>query len=152
MTVLPIVMAFVVLTAMALVWIGIHLFLHPRMDNPDAEAAVTGPCGDTMEIALKFNGPRVKEVCCWTNGCSISKMCVEMTAELARGKTITELKQIDAAAIMEKTGKLPETHLHCARLAEMTLQKAVENYPLRPPRPRNNGTPSRGFSPGRSQT
>lgn len=133
MTILTIFMAIVVLTALALVWFGIHYYLHPRIDNPDGIATITGPCGDTMEIALKFNGPRLEEISCWTSGCSISRMCVETACALARGRTVEELKKIDIAAIMEKTGKLPETHAHCARLAEMTLQKAVENYTLKPP-------------------
>jgi nitrogen fixation NifU-like protein len=131
MTISTVVMAVIVLTAVVLFWFGIHCYCHPRMENPDAAATITGPCGDTMEIALKFNGPVVKDVRCWSSGCSISKLCVETAAALARGKTVPELKRIDMTAIMEKTGTLPETHLHCARLAETTLQKAVENYSVK---------------------
>jgi nitrogen fixation NifU-like protein len=133
MTISTIVMAIVVLTALALVGFGVHYYLHPHIDNPDGIATITGPCGDTMEIALKFNGPRLEDIYCRTNGCSISKMCVETACALARGKTVEELKKIDRAAIQEKVGNLPETHVHCALLAEMTLQKAVENYILKLP-------------------
>ncbi len=31
-------------------------------------------------------------------------------------------------SIMELVGQLPETHLHCAQLAEITLQKSLEDY------------------------
>ena len=31
-------------------------------------------------------------------------------------------------SIMELVGQLPETHLHCAQLAEITLQKSIEDY------------------------
>jgi NifU-like protein involved in Fe-S cluster formation len=31
-------------------------------------------------------------------------------------------------SIMELVGQLPETHLHCAQLAETTLQKSIEDY------------------------
>jgi nitrogen fixation NifU-like protein len=133
MTVSSIAIAVAVLTVVVFFWFGMHYYFHPRMENPDARAVITGPCGDTMEIALKFMEARVAETHYWTNGCSISRMCVETAGELAKGKTVSELKQITMDSIMEKTGKLPETHLHCARLAEMTLQKAVENYTNKTP-------------------
>ncbi len=122
-----------VMTALALAWFGLHYLLNPRMENPDGIAKVTGSCGDTMEIALKFNGSRVEDVHCWTDGCAISKMCVETVGMLARGKTVPELRTIDTAAILERVGQLPETHMHCAVLAETTLQKAVSFYTLKNP-------------------
>jgi nitrogen fixation protein NifU and related proteins len=30
--------------------------------------------------------------------------------------------------IMEQIGQLPESHLHCAQLAETTLLAAIKNY------------------------
>jgi hypothetical protein len=30
--------------------------------------------------------------------------------------------------IMDQVGRLPDTHVHCAQLAETTLQKALEDY------------------------
>jgi nitrogen fixation protein NifU and related proteins len=32
------------------------------MENPDGYARVTGPCGDTVEVFLKFRNDRVQEV------------------------------------------------------------------------------------------
>ena len=29
---------------------------------------------------------------------------------------------------IDRVGQLPETHLHCAQLAEITLQRSLENY------------------------
>jgi len=128
MTIFNMLMVALAMTAITIVWFGIHYYLNPRMENPDGIAKVTGSCGDTMEIALKFNGPRVEDVNCWTDGCAISKMCVETVGMLARGKTVQELRAIDTAAILERVGNLPDTHMHCAVLAETTLQKAVTFY------------------------
>jgi hypothetical protein len=41
---------------------------------------------------------------------------------------LAELKKINMVSIMDEVGQLPETHLHCAQLAEITLQRSVENY------------------------
>jgi NifU-like protein involved in Fe-S cluster formation len=131
MTPLALLTTALVMTGIALVWFGIHFYLTSFMENPDGIAKVTGSCGDTMEIALKFNGSRVEDTHSWTDGCAISKMCLETAVMLARGKTLPELRKIDTAAIMEKVGSLPETHIHCAILAETTLQKALDAYVLK---------------------
>jgi len=133
MTIFTLLMVALAMTVVALVWFGLHYCLSSFMENPDGIAKVTASCGDTMEVALKFNGQRVKDVHCWTDGCAISMMCVETVGMLARGKTVPELRTIDTAAILERVGNLPDTHMHCAVLAETTLQKAVTVYELKNP-------------------
>jgi NifU-like protein involved in Fe-S cluster formation len=128
MSIFTIFMAFLVLLALGLTWFFIYYFGNPVLDNPDGIAKVVGNCGDTMEIGLKFRDGRVEETHFWTNGCSFSKICVETAANLARSKTLAELKKINMVSIMDEVGQLPETHLHCAQLAEITLQRSVENY------------------------
>lgn len=128
MDILNIALAFLVLLVLALCWFGFHYLANPLIENPDGVAKVAGNCGDTMEIALQFRGDRVYNSHHWTNGCSFSKRCVEAAAMLAHDKTITELKKINMITIMDQIGKLPETHLHCAQLAETTLQRAAKDY------------------------
>lgn len=122
--------AIVVVGGIIGIWFGAHLLLQPWISNPDGIARITGTCGDTMEIALKFNGDRVERTHQWTNGCTISKICVESAAALARGKTAAQIQKITIEAIMEKTGTLPETHVHCAQLALTTLHAAAAKYQL----------------------
>jgi NifU-like protein involved in Fe-S cluster formation len=81
-----------------------------------------------MEISFKCKNGNVEDVDCWSSGCSISKMCVLTAGALARGKPVTELHKINRDVIMEKTGQLPQTHVHCAILAEKTFQAAVQNH------------------------
>jgi NifU-like protein involved in Fe-S cluster formation len=114
-------------------WFGAYYLGNSQLENPDGRACVTGSCNDTMEISLQFRGDRVANSSFWSNGCAISKQCIEAVTTMALGKTVLELKQITMDTIMDEVGKLPDTHVHCAQLAEMTLHKAVENYLSRKP-------------------
>ncbi|OGR18833.1 MAG: hypothetical protein A2X81_09310 [Desulfobacterales bacterium GWB2_56_26] len=122
-----IIFAFIVLLLLALCWFGFHYLANKPLDNPDGHARVTGNCGDTMEISLQCKDGRVCNSSAWTNGCSVSKMCVEAAAMLARNRQIGEIDKINMMTIMEQIGQLPETHLHCAQLAETTLHRAAKN-------------------------
>lgn len=120
--------AFLVLFAVSITWFFVYYFANPVLDAPDGVAKVVGNCGDTMEIGIKITNGHVSGTHFWTNGCSFSKHCVEAAATLAKNKSIDDLKKINMISIMDVTGTLPDTHLHCAQLAEITLQRSLENY------------------------
>ncbi len=120
--------AFLVILAVAVTWSLMYYFGNPVIENPDGIARVEGNCGDTMEIGLKIIDDKVIDTHYWTNGCSYSKNCVQTAATLVRGKTLAEARKINMISIMDVTGTLPDTHLHCAQLAETTLQKSLDNY------------------------
>jgi len=98
------------------------------MDNPDGYGRVTGSCGDTMEIFLKFEKARVGEATFQTDGCGPSQVCGSLAAELALGKSPDELVQITGENILDILGGLPKENEHCAFLAAETLQEAVDDY------------------------
>ena len=123
-----IVVAIGTLILLGLCWFGFHYWANPPMQGPDGQARVTGNCGDTMEISLKFSGDKVSGVRHWTDGCSVSQQCIAGAALLARGKSCEQLHRITMMDIMELVGQLPDSHLHCAQLAETTLQKALGSY------------------------
>lgn len=125
---MSIIVAFLVLLVVGLTWFLTYYFANPVLDNPDGIAKVVGNCGDTMEIGLKFRDGKVEASHYWTNGCSFSKRCVEAAADIAKNKSILELKNVNMVTIMDQIGKLPDTHLHCAQLAEITLQKSLSDY------------------------
>jgi len=120
--------AFGLILALGLVWFLLHYYGNPVVENPQGIAKVSGNCGDTMEIGLRVENGVITSTHSWTDGCSYSKLCVEAAAMLARDKTIDEAKKINMISIMELIGELPDTHLHCAQLADITLQKSVEDY------------------------
>jgi len=102
-----------------------------RMQNCDASARITGDCGDTMEIFLKFAGDRVQSASYFTDGCASSSICGSFAAEMAIGKDPDELTEINGDALLKKIGRFPEEDKHCAFLASETLQEALRCYMIR---------------------
>ena len=98
------------------------------MENPDGYASITGPCGDTMKIFLKFEEGRIKDASFQTDGCGTSMICGSVAAELAFGKEPDEVKKITDGTILDTIGGLPEGDEHCALLAANTLKEAVNDY------------------------
>jgi len=119
-----------VLSLIVVLWFLAYYLFTPHVEDPDAKAKITGTCGDTMEIRLKFKENRVVEASSWTDGCAHSMNSISAAADLAKGKTPDEIIEINAAMIRESVGGLPSNHLHCAQLAEDTLQTALHNYML----------------------
>ena len=51
-----------------------------------------------------------------------------MATELAKGKTIDEIREVTPDRITETLGSLPPGHEHCASLAAGTLQLVLTDY------------------------
>ena len=101
------------------------------MEKPDGYARVTGVCGDTMEVYLRFRDDRVEEALYRTDGCGSSRACGSIAAEMSIGKTPDEMLDISGEAILERLGPFPEEERHCAFLAAETLQEALHEYMLK---------------------
>ena len=118
-----------------------HRWLDPvymgAIREPDGYACLTGVCGDTMEIFLKFENHRVKESSFQSDGCGSSIVCGSFAAEMSLGKNPDELLEITGEAILEELGKLPKEDEHCASLAAETLQEALNDYMIKQT-PRNS--------------
>jgi len=104
---------------------------HGRMATPHAQARVTGKCGDTMEIFLKFENDLVSEASYFTDGCASSSICGSFAAELALGKDPDALADISGSEVLNKIGRLPKKDLHCAELAATAVQEALTCYMTR---------------------
>ena len=120
-----------VLFVLIALWIGMTYRLTPYIAKPDGRAHITGKCGDTMEICLKFSGGRVAKSSHWTDGCAYSLNCVCAAAELAKGRTPDEILEIDPELIKESVGGLPRDQMHCAELSAETLYASLEDYMLK---------------------
>jgi nitrogen fixation protein NifU and related proteins len=101
------------------------------LQNPDGYARVTGSCGDTMEIFLKFENDRVKEASFQTDGCGASTACGSFAAELAIGKTPDELVDVTGEEILKTLVHFPKEDEHCSFLAAGTLLDALNDYMTR---------------------
>jgi len=99
-----------------------------QMENPDGFSRITGPCGETMQIALKVEGDRIKEARFVTDGCATSIASGSMATEFAQEKTLEEAQSITQEVILDALGGLPEESEHCALLASNVLLAAIQNY------------------------
>lgn len=101
------------------------------IDNPDGHARITGKCGDTIEIFLKFNGDKVSKASFITDGCASSAICGSFAVELAIGKRPDEIVEITGERILDEIGTFPEEERHCAFLAAEALQEALNDYMIK---------------------
>lgn len=101
------------------------------MKKADGRARITGPCGDTMEVWLRFHGDRIERATFITDGCWSSMASGSTAARLAEGKTPEEAMQISQGDVLTALGGLPEASQHCALLAANTVKAAVEDYLVR---------------------
>jgi nitrogen fixation NifU-like protein len=112
--------------------IAFDRWIHPlymgTIENPDGYAQLSGSCGDTMQIFLRFENNRVKEASFQTNGCGSSAVCGSFVAEMALGKTPNEIQDITGETVLGKLGGLPEEEKHSAVLAGETLRQALNDY------------------------
>ena len=98
------------------------------MENPDGTASLHGNCGDTMQLFLRFQNERVNQSSFLTDGCGPSVVSASVAAELAMGKTVEEILEVNPGHILTKAGGLPQDHEHCAFLAADTLHAAAKDY------------------------
>ena len=108
------------------------------MDDADGYGRLTGNCGDTMQIFLKFEKERVKAATFLTDGCGSSAVCGSLASELSLDRTLDELIDFSGEKILDVLGVFPEEDKHCAFLAAETVQDAAEDYMKRLVK-RNNG-------------
>jgi nitrogen fixation NifU-like protein len=95
--------------------------------NPDGKGILTGPCGDTMYIGLKTHQGRIVEIGFLTDGCGPTISCGSMLTQLVSGRTLTQAAAIKREDLLDALGGLPESHVHCAKLAVDTLHQALRN-------------------------
>ncbi len=111
---------------------GFQRWRHPkfngRMEDPDGYAKVTGECGDTMEIFLKFEKNQVLKASYVTNGCASSIVSGSFASELSLGKDPDALANITEHDVLNAIGRLPKEDQHCASLAARTVQEALNHY------------------------
>lgn len=109
----------------------VELAYEPRnvgeMENPDGFARITGSCGDTMQIGLKFNNSIISEIKFLTDGCAATIACGSGITLLAKNKTPEQARKITASDLLDFLEGLPESHAHCAKLAIKTFYKALKN-------------------------
>jgi nitrogen fixation protein NifU and related proteins len=112
-------------------------FAKPRnigeIKNPDGVGEAINPiCGDSTKIFIKVKEIKgkavIEDVKFQTLGCVAAIASSSLTTELAKGKTISEIKKFNRKKIVWKLNGLPIKKLHCSDLVIEALKKAVANY------------------------
>ena len=101
------------------------------IENPDAQFIYTGPCGDTMELFLKITSAVITDAKFQAIGCAGSFTAGSALTKMINGKTLKYCEKLDEKDILDHLGSMPQQKVHCARLAIMTLKKAIKHYKKR---------------------
>ncbi len=96
------------------------------LKGANANARITGPCGDTMEIWLGIGGAKIVQAAFATDGCHSSILAGSMTAWLAEERTLEEARRLSQAEVLKAVGNGVEPH--CALLAVNTLHAALDAH------------------------
>jgi len=109
-------------------------YRHPRnfgdLPNPDVRAKDSNPlCGDVIEMQLKIENGRVKDIRFKGKGCAISQASASMLTEVAKGKTLDEIKALSKSDVLNLLGIDPgPTRIKCALLGLKVIKLAVYGY------------------------
>ena len=98
------------------------------LEAPDMRVRIRGCCGDSMQIDLKVDNVTIQDAHFLTDGCGPSIAAAGMVCRIVKGKTISEALNITQKDVLDQLDGLPSNHQHCAKLAVMTLQQAINNY------------------------
>jgi len=108
-------------------------FMNPRnvgeIENPDGIGEVGNPvCGDMMTFYIKVDDNRLSDVKFKTFGCGAAIAVSSMVSEMAKGKTLEEVRKITPALVAQELEGLPKNKYHCSNLGAQALNKAIDNY------------------------
>ena len=102
-----------------------------KIENPTKTEKGHNPsCGDEIELELKLNGNIIEDIAFTGQGCAISQSSTSIMADVLRGKTLVEAKEIIKTFIdMIKRETKDEKELE--KLEDAIAFKNVANMPAR---------------------
>ena len=98
------------------------------MEAPDAQAVVTGVCGETMGIYLRLNGKSIQEATFLTDGCTPAVAYANLVTTMVQGMSLAKAKRIKPEDLIAELRLLLADHDHCAKLAVTTLRQAIADW------------------------
>jgi len=109
-------------------------YRHPRnfgdLPEPDVRSKDSNPlCGDVIEMQLKIRDGRIDDLRFKGRGCAISQASASMLTELAKGKSLDEIKALDKVDVLNMLGIDPgPTRIKCALLGLKVIKLGVYGY------------------------
>jgi nitrogen fixation protein NifU and related proteins len=81
-----------------------------------------------MELFLKISSGIITDAKFLAIGCAGSFTSGSALTKMITGKYLKDCENLDENDVLNHLGEMPEQKVHCARLAVMTLKKAIEQY------------------------
>ncbi len=87
-------------------------------------------CGDSIDIDMKIDDNKVSDIKFHGKGCAICMACSSVLTEIAKGKSIDEVKNITKKDVLGELGleNLQAVRIKCALLSLKVLKYALYSY------------------------
>ena len=87
-------------------------------------------CGDSIDIDMKIDDNKVSDIKFHGKGCAICMACSSVLTEIAKGKSIDEVKNITKTDVLGELGleNLQAVRIKCALLSLKVLKYALYSY------------------------
>jgi nitrogen fixation NifU-like protein len=97
---------------------------------PDADhvSEMTGTCGDTMRICLKFEKGVILDARYEVLGCPGAIASAMAVVDLIKGKKIADARTLNDGDVFRVLEDIPAPKNHCIQLAVKTFLKALDEY------------------------
>ena len=97
-----------------------------RLPDPDLTYEYSGDCGDHLILDLKLDQDRIVDARFEVDGCPGSVCSAMALADIIRGMSLEEARQLEVENLQLYVEGLPETKVHCLRLAVSTLHELID--------------------------
>jgi len=95
-----------------------------ELADADARIRVENPaCGDILELSASVREGKITEIRFKAKGCVPAMACGSLMTEMAKGKSLDEVRAISREALIEEIGGLPAASGHAAQLAIDALRQ-----------------------------
>jgi nitrogen fixation NifU-like protein len=102
-----------------------------KLQQADISTHDSNPlCGDEIDIHLKVEQGKIKDIKFEGRGCAISQASASMLTEMVMDKPLTAVKDLDKQDILENIGlmNLGPARIKCALLSLKVLKMGMINY------------------------
>ncbi len=101
------------------------------LESPDVSVRDSNPlCGDVIEMQMKFEGDKLREIKFNGDGCAISQASASILTEMVSGKTIEQARSLDKSALLENLGSpnLGPVRIKCALLSLKVMKMGIYQH------------------------
>lgn len=102
-----------------------------KLHDADVSIHDSNPlCGDEIDIHLKVDGDKIRDIRFEGRGCAISQASASMLTEMVSGKPLTSVKDLTKDDILENIGltNLGPARIKCALLSLKVLKLGMVKY------------------------